>query len=297
MLIRKYQGYIGTNGVFRDDAELAKSLNDTEKNPSNPNPGMRDIASLEANCNTLVVVGGLKFVNSYAEASTSDSKAFRDYQREFASAYVDSGRLAGLLQKYLENLVNGKVLWRNQYGFSRKTFVTLKTATSTEVFKLVDGDTAGMDLLVAHIAPIAAAKNGYFLLEVAVTVELGADAEVFPSQPFLTDKDKVRPDNGGSYGRVLSSRKLEKEDQAILTAQKVGNALRTVDDTYADGAEAIAVEIYGAVTATREVFRAGNSRKNSFFDLIQRDMTTLTEVERDFVMAVLLKGGLFGFGK
>lgn len=290
VVLREYQGYTGTNGTAMSPEALKVAQTAGEKNPANPNPGAQDIASLDGEHDTLVVVGHIRFARKFDDSTVSDSPAYTAHHKAFVDAYLSEGNLPVLLRRYLENLANGRLLWRNQYGFSRKTVLTLKTAEGAESFYLTSEKDADFERLVEKVTRIAETPKSYFLLEIALSVELGHDAEVYPSQPFLQDKDAARP-NAKSYGRVLSSRPDQNgQNQVILTSQKIGNAFRTVDSWYAEDAdvEPIAVEVYGAVPTRRAVLRP----EKTFYELFKKNYEDLSEADRHFVMAVLIKGGL-----
>ena len=90
--------------------------------------------------------------------------------------------------------------------------------------------------------------------------------------------------------------------QAALHSQKIGNALRTIDTWYPEHddpeetAGPIAIEPYGAVTNLGRAYRTPKAKQDfyTFFDQWARG-TTLDSVEDEhYVMAVLVRGGVFG---
>jgi len=81
-----------------------------------------------------------------------------------------------------------------------------------------------------------------------------------------------------------------------MHSQKVGNAIRTIDDWYSEEAERpIAVEAYGAVTNLGTAYRKP-VLKNDFYTLFDRFALgeSLAENEEHYVMAMLVRGGVFG---
>jgi len=90
---------------------------------------------------------------------------------------------------------------------------------------------------------------------------------------------------------------------AALHSQKVGNALRTVDTWYPrgedDGADTgpIAVEPYGSVTTQGKAYRQPKA-KADFYSLLDawvlKDQPPADAGNRHFVMATLIRGGVFG---
>ena len=88
--------------------------------------------------------------------------------------------------------------------------------------------------------------------------------------------------------------------KAAMHSQKIGNALRTIDTWYKDYDEVgtpIPAECYGAVTSRGLAYRANG---DDFYKLFQKAMikdAPLTEEEKLYVMAVLIRGGVFGMDK
>ena len=85
---------------------------------------------------------------------------------------------------------------------------------------------------------------------------------------------------------------------AAIHSQKIGNAIRTIDTWY-EGAEElgpIAVEPYGSVTTQGKAYRQPK-QKLDFYTLLDnwllKDQVPPAE-QQHFVMAVLIRGGVFG---
>ena len=94
----------------------------------------------------------------------------------------------------------------------------------------------------------------------------------------------------------------------IIHSQKIGNAIRTIDDWHARAADygKIAVEPYGVVAQRAEAVRLPNS-KNDLYSYL-KDLEGLTErvatakagalpAEAHYVMACLVRGGVYSGGK
>ena len=83
-----------------------------------------------------------------------------------------------------------------------------------------------------------------------------------------------------------------------MHSQKIGNALRTIDDWY-EGAEdlgPIPVEPYGVVTTQGMAYRKPKS-KMDFYNLLDnwvlKDKAPRIE-QQHFVIATIIRGGVFG---
>ena len=85
---------------------------------------------------------------------------------------------------------------------------------------------------------------------------------------------------------------------AAIHSQKIGNASRTIDTWYEGAAELgpIAVEPYGSVTTQGKAYRQPK-QKMDFYSLLDnwllKDQVPPAE-QQHFVMAVLMRGGVFG---
>ena len=91
-------------------------------------------------------------------------------------------------------------------------------------------------------------------------------------------------------GKVL----FQLDECAAIHNVKIGNALRTVDNWYKEGAEIpIAAEPFGAVTQKGEAFR---KKTNDLYTLMMRWVSgaELSEKDKNFVVANLVRGGVFG---
>ena len=85
---------------------------------------------------------------------------------------------------------------------------------------------------------------------------------------------------------------------AAMHSQKIGNAVRAVDTWYEGAAELgpIAVEPYGSVTTEGKAYRQPK-QKMDFYNLLDNWLLKVQAppVEQQlFVMAVLIRGGVFG---
>lgn len=298
--LRTHQGYVGTNSTALTDADRDVEAKLAERRQTNP--GARDVASLDADKDVLVVIGSVKLVANYFKPERCDNPAMAKFQREFADAFIAEGAYPALVRRYLSNLVNGAALWRNRYGFTRKTVVSLRTPGKGASHYLFDDvSSPEFEELVSLVAAATSAPLAYVMLEIAMVVELGFDAEVYPSQPFI-DADAKAQLRGISkdknYGRILATRKdSQGNDQVILTSNKIGNALRRVDFGYvADAETPIAIELYGTVATDRVAFRL--DAKTDYFSLIEgKTYATMTPEERSYIMGVFIKGGLLNFAK
>ena len=227
------------------------------------------------------------------------------YQAKLLSTvkgYVDSNGFTELAQRYAANLANGRFLWRNRVG-AESVQINVEQLKDGTAQKSWSFDALALDLralaainsevkeLGQTIADGLAGKK-HVLLQVTAFVRMGAGQEVFPSQELILDK-----------GQSKKSKTLYKigepgKEVAAMHSQKIGNAIRSIDTWY-EGAEEqgpIAVEPYGSVTTQGKAYRQP-SDKMDFYTLLDnwllKDQVPPLE-QQHFVMAVLVRGGVFG---
>jgi len=130
--------------------------------------------------------------------------------------------------------------------------------------------------------------DAHVLLQVTAFVRIGNGQEVFPSQELILDK------SGSKKSKTLYA----VDDAAAIHSQKIGNAIRTIDTWYPEAREngPIAVEPYGSVTTQGKAYRQPKE-KADFYNLLDgwviKDKA-LTPEEQHFVIATLIRGGVFG---
>ncbi|MFD2454531.1 type I-F CRISPR-associated protein Csy3 [Ideonella paludis] len=137
---------------------------------------------------------------------------------------------------------------------------------------------------------IAAGLSGktHVLLQVTAFARLGAGQEVYPSQELILDKAST----GKSKTLYVVS------GVAGIHSQKLGNAIRTIDTWHPEAAEVgpIAVEPYGSITTLGKACRKPGD-KIDFYNLLDnwllKDKVPALE-QQHFVMATLIRGGVFG---
>ncbi len=113
---------------------------------------------------------------------------------------------------------------------------------------------------------------------------------MYPSEEMVLDKGK------GNKSKIL----YQVNGIAAMHSQKLGNAIRTIDTWYPEFEAAhigpIAIEPYGAVTNLGRAYRTPKEKKDfySLFDKYALGEPLADKEEEDYVMAVLVRGGVFG---
>ncbi|MEJ2626338.1 MAG: type I-F CRISPR-associated protein Csy3 [Pseudolabrys sp.] len=264
----------------------------------NPNLQTVDVATLPANADTLKAVFTLRVLPGTGTPSACNDTAYRQRLIDTVRTYTETHGFSVLAHRYASNLANGRFLWRNRIGAER---------IEVRIDHLVDGvsaaswtfdalaqslrdfetDAPGIDELTTLIADgLAGARH--VLLQITAFARLGAGQEIFPSQELILDRGR------GNKSKTLYA----VNGIAGIHSQKLGNALRSIDTWYPDAETfgPIAVEPYGSVTTQGKAYRQPKE-KTDFYHLLDnwvlKDITP-AEGDQHFVVAVLIRGGVFG---
>lgn len=267
----------------------------------NPNLQTVDVATLPSDSDTLKVSFTLRVLGGAGTPSACNNA---DYQRKLldtVKGYVDACSFNELARRYASNLANGRFLWRNRLGAEQvevqvaqlvnglpaKNWTFDALALSLRDFDAPSNATTELAQLGSLIASGLAGSH-HVLLQVTAFVRIGAGQEVFPSQELILDKEK----SGKSKTLYIVN------NIAAMHSQKVGNALRAIDTWYPESDQngPIAVEPYGSVTTQGKAYRKPID-KMDFYSLLDgwliKDKIPAPE-QQHFVMATLIRGGVFG---
>jgi len=265
----------------------------------NPNLQTVDVTALPADADTLKAKFTLRVLGGTGMPSACNDTAYRNRLLEVVEGYKQRNGFSELARRYAFNLANGRFLWRNRIGAEQVEIHIAQwgggRAQKTWVFDALSLSLKGFDATPAAealselSALIESGLNGeHVLLDISAYVRVGFGQEVFPSQELILDrgrgdKSKTLYDVGGIAG---------------MHSQKLGNALRTIDTWYPDADQLgpIAVEPYGSVTTQGKAYRQPKP-KQDFYSLLDAWMLKdqlPDEGNQHFVMAVLVRGGVFG---
>ncbi|UZJ45769.1 type I-F CRISPR-associated protein Csy3 [Marinimicrobium sp. C6131] len=264
----------------------------------NPNLQTVDVAALSTGADTLKVTFTLRVLGGTGKPSACNEPAYQEKLKETVGGYVAENGFGELAKRYAANLANGRFLWRNRVGaedvdvrVARMQDGQPAQSWQFDALELSLRDFSNTNQGVTELAKVIEAgltEEQHVLLQVTAFVRLGEGQEVFPSQELILDR-----------GRGDKSKTLYDVDKvAAIHSQKIGNALRTIDTWY-PGAEdlgPIAVEPYGSVTNQGKAYRQPK-QKLDFYNLLDNWVLKdkMPEVEQQhFVMATLIRGGVFG---
>lgn len=267
----------------------------------NPNLQTVDVATMPADADTLKVQFTLRVLAGTGQPSACNDAAYRQKLIATVGGYVQQNGFVELARRYAANLANGRFLWRNRIG-AEQVEVTVaqlkdgKAATSwifdalnhdMNTLSVTNTDRGNMQELAEAIAA-GLSGDSHVLLQVTAFVRIGVGQEVFPSQELILDRGR------GDKSKTL----YDVDGIAAIHSQKIGNAIRTIDTWYPEAAVngPIAVEPYGSVTTQGKAYRQPRD-KTDFYNLLDnwiiKDKTPIPE-EQHFVVATLIRGGVFG---
>lgn len=285
---------------------ISNRLKDTVKNdPAKLNAEVEkanlqtvDSCSLEPDQDTLHLHFTLKVLGGIHKPSACNSSAFAQTYAEAVREYISQEGFRELGRRYALNIANARYLWRNRVGVEAIEVVVKSQRDNlpwTFDAKLYStrsmecGDTQ-VAALGEQIAKALASEDDYLLLEIDCYAKVGKAQEIYPSEELVLDKGK------GNKSKVL----YEVNGIAAMHSQKIGNALRSIDTWYPEFDDVthsggpIAIEPYGAVTNMGKAFRANKHDFYTFFDKFARGEKLDRIEDEHYVMAVLVRGGVFG---
>jgi len=263
-----------------------------------PNLQTVDVTTLPANSDTLKVSFTVRVLAGAGNPSACNNEEYRQKLLSTVQDYKESQGFMELANRYACNLASGRFLWRNRIGaeYVEVRVSRLKEGDSAQAwtfnaldFQLRNFDAENADIkAVAGVIKEGLAGEQHVLLQVTAFVRMGGGQEVFPSQELILERGR------GDKSKTL----YDVDNVAAIHSQKIGNALRTIDDWYEGASEfgPIAVEPYGSVTTQGKAFRQPKD-KMDFYSLLDnwilKDKTPPVE-QQHFVIATLIRGGVFG---
>ena len=264
-----------------------------------------DSASLTMDEDTLKLEFTVKVLSGVQYPSACNDPKHYESIKKMGEDFIAENGFKELSRRYALNLANGRFLWRNRVGAEKiEVHVVALKEDGVEKewifdaydFSLKDfGDTSDdVEELAGRIAEALCGERNYLLLKVTAFAFEGQGQEVYPSEEMILNKDKVE-------GREKKSKILyQVNDIAAMHSQKLGNAIRAIDTWYPSFDEVetgpIAVEPYGAVTNMGMAYRTPKEKKDFYtlFDDYSNGVDLDSDDDKNYVMAVLVRGGVFG---
>jgi CRISPR-associated protein Csy3 len=261
-----------------------------------------DACALAPEQDTLNLQFTVKVLGGVTQPSACNNALFKQSYSAAANEYIATQAFTELARRYASNIANARFLWRNRVG-AEKIEVQVKAKNSTVdeswVFDATQFSTRNFDFtddainnLAMYIAKALASADDFLLLDISCFVQVGKAQEVYPSEELVLDKGK------GEKSKIL----YDVNGIAAMHSQKIGNALRTIDTWYPEftdpetSAGPIAIEPYGAVTNLGKAYRTPVAKQDfyTFFDVWARGEKLSRVEDEHYVMATLVRGGVFG---
>ncbi|MBF4254826.1 type I-F CRISPR-associated protein Csy3 [Vibrio anguillarum] len=263
-----------------------------------------DACALGQDQDTLKLHFTLKVLGGLAQPSACNNALFKQSYSAAVSQYITKYGCFELAKRYATNLANARFLWRNRVGAEEievQVRALNKGAEQAWTFNAKQFSTRHFEHNDSHINNLAdriaqalASETDHLMLQIDCYAKVGKAQEVYPSEELVLDK--------GSSKTKKSKILYAVNEHAAMHSQKIGNALRSIDTWYPDyaseekSAGAIAIEPYGAVTNLGKAFRTPKDKQDfyTFFDKWARGESLPREEDEHYVMAVLVRGGVFG---
>ncbi|HAU1153218.1 TPA: type I-F CRISPR-associated protein Csy3 [Legionella pneumophila] len=272
--------------------------NEVEK----PNLQTVDACSLGSEDDTLKLYFTLKVLGGLKHPSACNNAIFKQSYQLAVTDYLETRGMKELAKRYVLNIANARFLWRNRFG-AENIQVEVKSLNkgSEQVWTFnaldfnprdLETTTNEVDSLADRIAGVLESDNEFLMLQITCYARIGKAQDVYPSEELVLDKGK------GKKSKILYA----VDGIAAMHSQKIGNALRTIDTWYPEfsnpvvSAGPIAIEPYGAVTNLGKAFRTPADKQDfyTFFDIWARGGKLSRIEDEHYMMAVLVRGGVFG---
>ncbi|MDW9478892.1 type I-F CRISPR-associated protein Csy3 [Sinorhizobium meliloti] len=286
---------------------IAKQLD-----PKQANLQQVEVAYMPVGTERIAVEFSLVIQSNSLVPSGCNDTGFYDKVKALTDAYSQAGGYHHLAARYLWNVINGRTLWRNRFASDKKA----KVECAGEVYHFnVDNvnlnrfDASempeGFETLAHKVGEALAGRTAPIFLTVEISGYVPKGAEVYPSQEFLPDAAKRSKD----YGKVLSHVDVEfdgrKVRQATLHSQKIGNAIRVIDEWHGqiDEYGVTAIEAYGYVQSRNNAVRLPGDSADIYKML--KEIEAHTETVKSsadaacipgdihYMIAMLVRGGVF----
>lgn len=255
-----------------------------------------DACALGEHQDTLKVGFTLKILGGVENPSACNNETFLKSYNDVAKNYIATYGFTELAKRYALNIANARFLWRNRVGAEKVEVIVTVNDQSAVTFNALNyplhhfnGADENIQNLANQIANALKGEVPYLLIKVEAYALVGKGQEVYPSEELVLDKGK------GEKSKIL----YHVNNVAAMHSQKLGNALRTIDTWYPEFEEkrtAIAIEPYGAVTNLGKAYRTPKDKKDFFtlFDKYALGESLENPEQEHYVMAVLVRGGVFG---
>ncbi len=304
LIEKSVRGTISNRPNKKDKAAFEKDPAKLDAKVENPNLQTVDVCALGTGQDTLKLHFTLKILGGVERPSACNNAAFNQSYKAAVRGYIIREGFGELAKRYAMNIANARFLWRNRVGAenievqvkalnkdSEQSWTFDATKFSTRKFDFGD---VQVNSLADRIGVALSSVNDFLMLEINCFAKVGKAQEIYPSEELVLDKGN----NKTKKSKILYA----VDDIAAMHSQKIGNALRTIDTWYPEfgdpetSAGPIAIEPYGAVTNLGKAYRTPKDKQDfyTFFDKFARGGELDRVEDEHYVMAVLVRGGVFG---
>lgn len=295
----------GTNSARQKEAVLNDPMKLNAK-ITTANIQTIDSAYLEPEQDTLKVKFTLKVLSGVQYPIACNNKTRYKEIVDMCNKYINSkDAFKELAKRYALNIANGRYLWKNRVGAEK---IEIKVSVGGKIgeenkkkwvfnaykYSLKNFDNIDKDIneLTELINDTLSGIRNFVILNIEASALVGPGQEVYPSEELIADRKK--DSKNGQKSKILYS----ENGCAALHSQKIGNAIRTIDTWYPDYKETgmpIAIEPYGTVASMAQAYRGGNNKNfYKLFDTWSRGGVLDDKNDENYVMAILIRGGVFG---
>lgn len=279
-----------------------------------------ETARTEADSVAFGVEFSLKFLPLSSALHSCAGKG-ADQLREAFDAFVGKAEgsegLNEVARRFARNVLNGRWLWRNRSlgsairisANSGRVTITDYDALSSSLNDFENYTTEEVDLgrVIAESLSGGEASG----ISVRATIDLGfrGSVEVFPSQNYVERKPsgfarplykmgRAQPVKQSKDAGLIDYNDVRRMGIAALRDQKIGNALRTIDNWYPDAEEhgfrPISVEPAGANLDLMTFFRSKKTGSTAFDIALRMGDLDPNSPDGMFLIAALMRGGVYG---
>lgn len=293
---------------------------DRKKKAGNANIQTVEAAYLPVGCDELLIEFMVRVLPGSVRPSACDDRAVAAKYQELSAIYAARSGYETLAARYVWNILNGRVAWRNAFQTdSARVHIRWGELSDQQVeVRVLDEirrDRPRSMEEIGHLPNIGVGVDGQTVkerlkdlvdafqralsgerppLNVRVTWsgEMSAGQEVFPSQEYLRDSKKKAD---GALSRVLAKIVNGGLSQASIHSQKIGAAIAHIDDWHpeADEIGVIVPHPYGAIYGANTGVRLIDSLYEKRADF-ERLIAPENQDDLHFVMANLVRGGVLG---
>ena len=293
-------------------------------NPGKSNPQAVEAAVVPLGCDGAKISFSMRISNFAMKPWACSDKHVTDAYKDLARRYAEKGGFGVLAQRFVWNIANARFAWRNRFQTDQMyvlvrfdahklwfdpTRLNLEVPASREqlVAAVMSNDPAVQEQVAKLIGWI---EQGLTREPRALDISWGAamkeGQEIFPSQEYLRTDEMRKDAPSRVYAKMPRHHGGRLIQQASMHSQKIGAALRHIDDWYDHGDKLpIAVNPYAGVQETGEVLRPKSKDGRNFYKLRNNAEDLFASIKAaqgaedlsgdvHFVIANLVRGGVFG---